>query len=110
MAGLSSSYVVISNNNLKKKFDEVMHTIHVGLGNMFGIAATEAAYNYGDVWLQEVLEYINGNITIVENYLTENIPEIKIIRPEGTYLIWLNCRDLKLSNENLNTLFIEKQI
>jgi len=108
MAGLSSSYVVISNNNLKKRFDEVMHTIHVGLGNMFGIAATEAAYNNGDEWLNQALDYINGNIDFVQNYLKEKIPQIRMIRPEGTYLIWLDCSELNLNGENLNKFFIEK--
>jgi cysteine-S-conjugate beta-lyase len=108
MAGLSSSYVVISNKKLKERFDEVMHTIHVGLGNMFGIAATEAAYNKGDEWLNQALDYINGNIDLVQNYLKERIPKIKMMRPEGTYLIWLDCRELKMNAENLNKIFIEQ--
>jgi cystathionine beta-lyase len=108
MAGLSSSFVVISNKKLKERFNEVMHTIHVGLGNMFGIAATEAAYNNGDEWLNQLLTYISRNFDFVENYLKERIPKIKMIRPEGTYLIWLDCRELKLDAENLNKFFIEK--
>jgi len=71
MAGLSSSSVIISNPKLKARFDEIMHTIHVGLGNMFGIAATEAAYNNGDEWLKQLLNYIAGNIDFVEKFLPE---------------------------------------
>lgn len=108
MAGLSSSSVIISNKSLKAKFDEILHTIHVGLGNSFGIAATEAAYNHGDTWLNELLEYISANMDFVENYLKKYIPQIKMIRPEGTYLIWLDCRDLNLSDDELNRFFIEK--
>jgi len=108
MAGLSSSSVIISNKKLKEKFDEVMHTIHVGLGNMFGIAATEAAYTNGDEWLQQLLEYVSGNIDFVENYIKERIPKIRMIRPEGTYLIWLDCRQLNLKGDELNKFFIEK--
>lgn len=108
MAGLSSSSVIISNKKLKEKFDEVMHTIHVGLGNMFGVAATEAAYTNGDEWLQQLLEYVSGNIDFVENYIKERIPKIRMIRPEGTYLIWLDCRQLNLKGDELNKFFIEK--
>jgi len=108
MAGLSSSSVIISNKSLKAAFDETLHTIHVGLGNSFGIAATEAAYNCGDQWLSELLDYISANIDFVENYLKKYIPQIKMVRPEGTYLIWLDCRDLNLSDDELNRFFIEK--
>ena len=108
MAGLSSSSVIISNKSLKARFDETLHTIHVGLGNSFGIAATEAAYNHGDTWINELLDYISSNIDFVENYLKKHVPQIKMIRPEGTYLIWLDCRDLNLSDDELNRFFIEK--
>jgi len=108
IAGLSSSSVVISNKSLKNRFDETLHTIHVGLGNSFGIAATEAAYNKGDQWLSELLVYISANIDFVENYLNKYIPRIKMIRPEGTYLIWLDCRELNLQGDALNHFFIEK--
>ncbi|OFX89175.1 MAG: cystathionine beta-lyase [Bacteroidetes bacterium GWF2_33_16] len=108
MAGLSSSSVIISNPKLKARFDEIMHTIHVGLGNMFGIAATEAAYNNGDEWLKQLLNYIAGNIDFVEKFLKERIPQIKMMRPEGTYLIWLDCRDLNLDSDELSRFFIEK--
>jgi len=108
MAGLSSSYVVLSNTKLKKRFDAVMHTIHVGLGNMFGIAATEAAYCNGDEWLKQLLDYLKSNIDFVEKYLKEKIPQIQMMRPEGTYLIWLDCRKLNLQNKELNIFFIEK--
>ena len=106
MAALATSSVIISNKELKKRYDSVLHTIHVGMGNVFGIAASQAAYTHGKEWLEQLLSYIEKNINYVEKYLVENIPQIRMIRPEGTYLIWLDCRKLNLNGTDLNKFFI----
>jgi len=107
MAGLATSSVVISNNILKEKFDQILDTIHIGMGNIFGAVASEAAYTHGDEWLDELLEYLSKNMDYVEQFITEYIPEIKVIRPEGTYLMWLDCSDLNLNNKDLKDFMIQ---
>jgi len=107
MAGLATSSVVISNNILKEKFDQILDTIHISMGNIFGAVASEAAYTHGDEWLDELLEYLSKNMDYVEQFITEYIPEIKVIRPEGTYLMWLDCSDLNLKNKDLKDFMIQ---
>ncbi len=106
MAGLATSSVITSNKILKEKFDQVLDTIHIGMGNIFGTVATEAAYNHGDEWLDKLLEYLSQNMDYVEQYFSEKIPQIKVIRPEGTYLMWLDCSGLRLKNKDLKSFMI----
>lgn len=108
MAALSTSSVIISNKDLKEKYDKILDTIHVGLGNVFGTVASEAAYTHGYDWLQQLLAYLEGNLDFAEEFFQINIPQIKMIRPEGTYLVWLDCRGLKMNQNELNTFFIDK--
>jgi len=106
MAGLATSSVITSNKILKEKFDQILDTIHIGMGNIFGTVATEAAYNHGDEWLDKLLEYLSQNMDYVEQYFSEKIPQIKVIRPEGTYLMWLDCSGLRLKNKDLKSFMI----
>ena len=76
------------------------------MGNIFGTVATEAAYNHGDEWLDKLLEYLSQNMDYVEQYFSEKIPQIKVIRPEGTYLMWLDCSGLRLKNKDLKSFMI----
>lgn len=68
----------------------------------------EAAYTYGAEWLEQCLEYIQGNIDYVDNYLKSRIPRIHTMRPMASYLVWLDCRELNLSQQELNHLFAEE--
>jgi len=106
MAGLATSSVITSNQSLKEEFDRILDTIHIGMGNIFGTVATEAAYNHGDQWLDELLEYLSQNMDYVEQYISEKIPKIRVIRPEGTYLMWLDCSGLRLKNKDLKDFMI----
>ncbi|HSH53113.1 MAG TPA: PatB family C-S lyase [Bacteroidales bacterium] len=106
MAGLATSSVITSNKILKEKFDQILDTIHIGMGNVFGTVASEAAYTYGDEWLDELLEYLSQNMDYVEQFISDEIPEIKVIRPEGTYLMWLDCSGLNLKNKDLKDFMI----
>ncbi len=107
MAGLATSSLIVSNKDLKEKYDKVLDTIHVGMGNVFGTVASEAAYAFGDQWLDELIEYLAKNIDYLENYLKKNIPEIKMIRPEGTYLVWLDCSKLELKGKDIKDFMVE---
>ena len=68
----------------------------------------EAAYLYGDEWLEQLLDYLQGNLDYVMKYFVEKIPRIRVIEPQGTYLVWLDCRKLDLSPEELEQMMVEK--
>jgi len=76
--------------------------------NTFGMVALQAAYDQGEGWLQQVLEYIEGNLEYLEQYVTEYIHQLDVIRPEGTYLVWLDCRKLQLERMELKRLMFEQ--
>jgi len=108
MAGLSTSYLVIQNPDLRKEYKRIVEAYHLGLGNVFGTVALEAAYENGRPWLLDLISYLNKNVEIVDSFLKENIPEITFAKPEATYLLWLNCKALNLDDEKLNEFFIKE--
>lgn len=108
VAGLASSVSIISNPQLKQKFEKLPNSFHIGSGNIFGTIAMEAAYTHGDEWLSQMITYLNDNINFVEKYSTENFKDIKVIRPEGTYMIWLDCKKLGEKVGDLKSFFINK--
>jgi len=108
IAGLSTSFLVISNQELMKKYNKTLDNVHVGQGNIFGTIALEAAYNHGSQWLEELLSYLRINIDFVENFLKNNIPEIKMLKPEATYMIWLDCRNLNMNDKPLRNFLIKE--
>ncbi len=107
MAALATSSVICSNKELKEKYDKVLDTIHIGMGNVFGTVASEAAYNYGDEWLDQLMDYLAKNLDLAQDYFEEKIPQIKMMRPEGTYLVWLDCSGLDLKDKDLKDFMIE---
>jgi cystathionine beta-lyase len=105
LAGLSTSSVVISNPVLRKYFNSRIDHIHIGNGNIFGTVASTAAYSEGHEWLAALNEYVNVNVELAMDYFSENIPEIIPVRPEATYMIWLDCRKLGMNSEELQEFF-----
>lgn len=108
IAGIVSSFAVIHNKELKNKYMNYLTPRELDQGTIHALVATEAAYNQGAEWLDQALEYIQKNIDFVENYLKENIPQIKVIKSEATFLMWLDCRDLNLTQKELVNLFVNK--
>jgi cystathionine beta-lyase len=108
LAGLSTSNVVISNPCLRKSFNRIVESLHVGNGNIFGTAASVAAYSHGHEWLETLLVYIDKNVDYVEDYCRKMIPEILPVRPEATYMIWLDCRRLGMTGKELQKFFVNK--
>lgn len=108
LAGLASSVTIISNERLRLRFNEVLEQWHVGMGNLFGIVALESAFNSGDQWLDELLEYVNDNINYFSDYIRNHIPEITFIKPEGTYLIWIDFSKLGMNDKDLNEFIIKE--
>ena len=108
LAGLQASTTIFPNAEMKAKFDAFWQGMDVHRNNAFSSVAMEAAYREGEEWLEQLLEYLSGNFDYICDYLKENIPQIKTYRPDATYLMWLDCRDLGLSNEELRDFFIHK--
>ncbi len=108
IAGIVSSFAIIHNKELKNKYMNYLTPRELDQGTIHALVATEAAYNQGAEWLDQALEYIQKNIDFVENYLKENIPQIKVIKSEATFLVWLDCRDLNLTQKELVNLFVNK--
>jgi cystathionine beta-lyase len=108
VAGLSLSFVIIPNKNIRVKFQKTLLNLGLHGGNVFGIEALEASYRYGQKWLDELLIYIENNYTFVQQYLQNNIPKIKALPMEGTYLLWLDCRGMDLTQKELVKFFINK--
>lgn len=101
-AGLSTSFLVIPNKRHLVAYERVMKLPHLHMGNIFGSVALEAAYTHGDDWLAQLMEYLQANYTFLEAFFKENIPHVKVMRPEATYLIWLDFSAFDLSDESLN--------
>lgn len=108
LAGLSTAYAVIKNDTLRRQFNAVLSGLHVHHGNIFGNTALEAAYSNGEKWLEELLVYLEQNVSLVELFLKKHIPQIKMMQPEATYLLWLDCRNLDTGTMQLKDFFIQK--
>ena len=106
LAGLEVSSIIIPNKKIRENFINTRSGI-VPNPNLFGYIAMEAAYKYGDEWLEQVLDYLQENLNYLKNYFLKNIPRIMVIDPEGTYLIWLDCRYLGMDNNVLRSFMRE---
>lgn len=108
LSGLATSSVIIENDSLRRKFNAQLDHLHIGGGNIFGNIASEQAYSHGDSYVDELMDYLALNSVILEKYVSDNLPKIKIIRPESTFLVWLDCREMGLNDEELNKFFLHK--
>lgn len=106
--GLVSSWIVIKDEKLREPFFQWMSTNEFSSPTMFATIGAEVAYAYGEEWLNQMLEYVEDSIEVIEKYLAENIPSIKVVRPQASFLLWLDCRSLNLSQANLVDLFVNK--
>lgn len=108
IAGLQASNIFIPNKELRKQFKKEIDRAGYSQLNTLGLVALEAAYKEGKPWLTEVKEYIWQNYVFTQNYLKENLPEIKLSPLEGTYLIWLDFRSLNLTESEREYLLLQK--
>lgn len=106
--GLASSWVVICNEALRAPFFEWMAVNEFSDPTYMPMIATKAAYNHGDAWLDELIEYLEGNIEAVVKFCDDRLPGIKAIRPQASFLVWLDCRGLGLTHDDLIDLFVNK--
>ncbi|SDK08294.1 MalY/PatB family protein [Sediminibacillus albus] len=107
LAGLQVSYLISPDKHKREKIDKYFHMQGIKILNTMGITALEAAYNDGQEWLDDLHQLLEGNKRLVEEAF-ESRKEINVIPAEGTYLIWLDCRPMKLSNDQLKK-FMQEQ-
>lgn len=107
LAGLATAFAVIPNEDMRAGVQRAMDSI-TGDVNALGLVALEAAFRHGDEWLAEVLAYIAGNFHFLVQYLSTHIPSIRAFPLEGTYLAWLDCRELGLDVKALDRFFLER--
>ena len=106
--GVSSSWCVIKNPELRKDFFHWLQVNEFSVPTWFATAATEAAYNNGEEWLDELIPYIENNIIAVEEYCKQHLPLIHPVRPQASFLVWLDCSKLGLTHDELIDLFVNK--
>jgi cystathionine beta-lyase len=108
LASLMVSNVIASNRTLKSRFSKALVRYWYANCSVMGLVACKTAYQYGDVWLDELNAHIADNLEYLKSFVNTKLSKVKLIEPEGTYLVWLDFRNLKLSNEELESLIIDK--
>lgn len=108
LAGLQVAHIIISNDKHRRDFNNALESNGMSRANIFGIAASEAAFAYGEEWLEELLEYLLGNINFMEEFIKKDIPMVKMIKPQGTYLVWMDFRELGMDRKSLEAFLREK--
>ncbi len=107
-AGIVNSYAIVPNDTLRRKFFKWLDANELSEPHLFAPIAIIAAFTKGEEWRRQLISYIEGNILFLEDYLSRNIPQIKPIRPQATFLVWLDCSGLGLDHEKLVDLFVNK--
>lgn len=108
IAGIVSSYAVVPDETLRQRFYSWLEANEMSQPTLFAPIATLAAYKEGEQWRCEMLRYVEENIRFVEDYCREHLPMIKPLRPQASFLVWLDCRDMKMSQSALVDLFVNK--
>ena len=106
--GLGLSSLIVPDPAHRDALKQAFETLHVGNTNPFSITAFEAAYRGGEAWLDSLLTYLRDTRDFVSDYLATHLPAIQLIQPEGTYLLWLDCRDLGMSDSQLREFFVQQ--
>jgi cysteine-S-conjugate beta-lyase len=108
VAGLASSMVIIPNKNTFKRYEKAIGVGHLGMGNIFGSVALEASFSNGDEWLNQMLDYVWENYLFLEDFFKTNLPKVKVMKPEATFLIWLDFSAYRMKDRELWKFATEK--
>jgi len=108
LAGLLCANIFISNKELREKFKEEYAGCGLSQPGIMGLIACKAAYEDGAEWLEQLLDYLAGNMLFLKTYLSKHIPKIRLIEPEGTYLAWLDCNEIGISAQKLDEALTHK--
>lgn len=107
-AGLGTSIIIIPDKTNFARYERTLGVGHLGMGNIFGSTALEAAYTHGDEWLDQLLNYLWSNFLILEDYFSVNLPGTAVMRPEATFLVWLDFRKYGMKDAELQRFFTKK--
>ncbi len=108
MPGLSASHVIIYNEEIRERFKKFMAACELDMGHVFSFISVTAAYSNGEEWLEQCKSYIQKNIDYIDKFTKEHTPKIKVLRPQASYLVWLDCKDLALTQDELNSFFSDE--
>ena len=108
LAGLQISNIFIPNENLRKAFKTEIDRTGYDEPNALGVVACEAAYRAGEDWLEQLRAYLLKNLNFLRDFLQEKIPQIHLVEPEGTYLVWLDCSELGITGKELDQFIVDK--
>lgn len=108
MPGVQSSFAIVPDDTLRARFQQFMEAGEFCEGHLFAYIGCKAAFEHGEEWLNQLLAYVQGNIDFTESYLRQHIPAIGMIRPQASFLVFLDCRQLGLEQEALERLFADK--
>jgi cystathionine beta-lyase len=109
IAGLVGSFAVVPNPEIREKFFSFLEAGELDEAMFVPVTAAEAAYSAeGNEWRKQMLSYLEGNIDFVHDFMKDNIPQIKVLKPQASFLVWLDCRGLGLNHDDLTDLFVNK--
>lgn len=108
IAGLGAAYALITDPDLRDRFCNQVEALHLSSSNIFGMLGLETAYDLGEEWLNQLLSYLECNLDTLEQFFQTRIPRIKVYRPQGTYLVWLDCNGLGMTPDELKRFMITK--
>lgn len=108
LAGLQASNVIIANPKLRRLYNERLKTLSLHMESYFGGVATESAYTHGEAWLDQVLAYMEENINLLMSFFEQHLPQCRVMRPEGTYLVWVDCREISEQPSVLKSIMFDK--
>jgi cystathionine beta-lyase len=107
LAGLGTSNIIIPDRGIRDRFSKYIFQNGVYDTGFFGRLATEIAYTQGAEWLDQLLDYLAGTLSYMEKFFRKNLPQIRMTRPEGTYLAWLDCRAIGMTSAALSRFFFD---
>ncbi len=108
MAGIISSSYIIPNPVIREKFQQFLESSHLGHGNIFAYTAARAAYEQGSDWVEQMLSYVQSNLEFVLDFFKKNIPQIKPMTPQASFLVWLDCSELGMDTDELQDFMVNK--
>lgn len=108
IAGIVSSFAIVPDETIRKRYYDWLKANELDEAPIFSPIATIAAYSRGLDWMRQMLAYVEKNVEYVEDYCRRELPQIRPLRPQASFLVWLDCRGLGLSHERLVELFVEK--
>ncbi|MCC8062092.1 MAG: PatB family C-S lyase [Rikenellaceae bacterium] len=108
VAGFSTAVAIIPNAERRAAYQAEVDKIHIENGNIFGSVALKTAYEQGDEWMECLVDYLQGNVDFVYDFMTENIPSVGCYKPESTFLMWLDFRGWGMSQQKLNRFLVQE--